>query len=50
MRTSGQPDWFNPEELMEGEQYEVSIEHEALHGKVWVDRKNNKVFIKTSHS
>jgi hypothetical protein len=50
MRTSAQPDWFNPEELMEGELYEVSIEHEALYGKVWVDRKNNRVFIKTSHS
>jgi|GEM_PF-6667515 len=50
MRTQGQPDWFNPEDLSEGEIYEVSIEHEALYGKVWVDRKNNKVFIKTSYS
>jgi hypothetical protein len=50
MRTSGQPDWFNPEDLVEGEIYEVSIEHEALYGKIWVDRKNNKVYIRTSYS
>jgi hypothetical protein len=50
MRTSGQPEWFNPEDLVEGELYEVSIEQEALYGKIWVDRKNNKVYIRTSYS
>ena len=50
MRTSGQPDWFNPEDLTEGELYEVSIEHEALYGRIWIDRKNNKVYITTSYS
>jgi hypothetical protein len=50
LRTSGQPDWFDPEKLIEGELYAVSIGDEALYGKVWVDRKNNKVFIRTSYS
>ena len=50
IRTSGQPAWFNPEDLEEVELYEVSIEQEALYGKVWIDRKNNKVFITTSYS
>lgn len=38
------------EDLVEGELYEVSIEHEALYGKIWVDRKNNKVYVRTSYS
>jgi len=50
IRSSGQPDWFNPEQLTEGELYEVSIEQDALYGKVWIDRKNNKVYIRTSYS
>lgn len=49
-RPSGQPYWFNPEMLDEGELYEVSIPDEALYGKVWVDRKNGKVFLRTSYS
>jgi len=47
---SGKPDWFDPEKLSESELYEVSIADEALFGRVWVDRKNAKVFIQTSHS
>jgi len=47
---SGKPDWFDPEKLSEGELYEVSIADVALYGKVWVDRKNAKVFIQTSYS
>ena len=50
MRQSGQPDWFDPEKLTQGELYEVSIADEALYGKIWVDRKNGKVFIRTSYS
>jgi hypothetical protein len=50
IRQSEQPDWFDPEKLSEGELYEVSIADEALYGKVWVDRKNGKVFVLTSHS
>ena len=51
IRQNGQPDWFNPDESStDVDLFEVSFPKEALHGKIWVDRKNNKVFIKTSYS
>lgn len=50
LRHQQQPEWFNPESLQEGEFYEVSIAKEAFYGKVWIDRENKRVFVKTSYS
>lgn len=45
------PDWFSPDETSnEVDTYEVSIPDEALHGTVWVDWGENKVYIETSYS
>jgi hypothetical protein len=50
LRHKQQPEWFNPEALREGELYEVSIASETLYGGVWIDKRNRKVYIKTSYS
>jgi len=45
------PDWFSPDESLDNvEMFEVSIPDEALYGTVWVDWKENKVYIQTSYS
>jgi hypothetical protein len=50
-RRSGLPDWFSPDESSDNvEMFEVSIPDEALYGTVWIDWKENKVYIQTSYS
>jgi hypothetical protein len=44
------PTWFKPQELQEPEFYEIVIAKEAYYGKMWVDRKHNRVLVKTSYS
>jgi len=50
-RKSGLPDWFVPDESSATvDIYKVTFEDEALRGTIWIDRKQNKVYIETSYS
>jgi len=50
-KRSGLPDWFSPDESSDSvEMFEVSIPDKALYGTVWIDWKENKVYIQTSYS
>ena len=45
-----EPEWFNPKELREVEYYEIQLSGTAYYGQIWIDRKSNRVWIKTSYS
>lgn len=50
-KRNGLPNWFSPDESSDNvEMFEVSIPDEALYGTVWIDWKENKVYIQTSYS
>ncbi len=44
------PEWFNIEEINDGEYYEIPMNDEQLYGKVWIDKEQTIVYIETSHS
>lgn len=50
-KQDGLPDWFSPDESSDDvEMFEVSFPDEALYGTVWIEWKENKVYIQTSYS
>jgi hypothetical protein len=50
-KKSGLPKWFSPDDSLDTvDVFEVSIPEEALYGTVWIDWKENKVYIQTSYS
>jgi len=44
------PAWFKPENVLQLEYYGNDTPEKALVGHIWIDRKNRRVFIKTSYS
>ncbi len=49
-RSRDQPEWFDPEVLSEVEYYELIIRDKSYYGELWVDRKHQRIYIKTSYS
>lgn len=44
------PSWFRFDEIVKGEYYDIPMDDDHFHGKVWIDKKRNIVYIKTSYS